>query len=102
MGLSDLLVVVFLVEAAQNALADDYRSILDDILLVAPINFWSYAFNWLGYHISALKKLVHPPPLQLIKNGESLNREMRKELITEDELKSILRRQGVDDLKQIK
>lgn len=49
-GITDLLVVVLIADAAQNAMAADYTSITDGFLLVATIIFWSYAIDWLGYH----------------------------------------------------
>jgi uncharacterized membrane protein YcaP (DUF421 family) len=45
MGVTDLLVVVLIADAAQNAMAGDYRSLPDGILLVAVIVFWSYALD---------------------------------------------------------
>lgn len=101
-GITDVLVVVLLADAAQNALADDYRSIPDGILLVATIIFWSYALNWLGYRFPVIEKLVHPPPLLLVEDGKMHKRNMRKEFITEEELKTMLREQGIEDIAQAK
>lgn len=41
LSIGDLLVVVIIADAAQNAMADDYRSIPDGVLLVAVIVFWN-------------------------------------------------------------
>jgi len=101
-GISDLLVVVLLADAAQNAMADDYKSIPDGLFLVATILFWSYALDWLGYRFPRIQRLVYPPPLPLIKNGKMLYRNMRKEFITEEELKSMMRLQGLDDISEVK
>ncbi len=81
-GVTDLLVIVLIADAAQNGMADDYHSIPDGILLVATIIFWSYALDWLGYRFPWFQRFVHPPPLPLVRNGELLWRNMRKELIT--------------------
>ncbi len=102
LGVTDLLVVVLIADAAQNAMADDYTSIPDGILLVATIVFWSYALNWLGYRFPCIERYVHPQPLPLIKNGQMLHRQMREELITAEELRSQLRLQGVDDPATVK
>jgi uncharacterized membrane protein YcaP (DUF421 family) len=99
-GITDMLLVVLLAEAAQNALTDDYRSIPDGILLVLTIIFWSYTLNWLGYRFPLIGRMVHPPPLLLVKDGEMIKRNMRKEFITEDELMSMLRQQGINDVAQ--
>lgn len=101
-GITDLLVVVLIADAAQNAMADDYHSIPDGLLLVATIIFWSYTLDWLGYKFPRIQRLIHPPPLPLVKDGRMLRRNMRKELITEGELLSQLREQGVDDIQTVK
>jgi uncharacterized membrane protein YcaP (DUF421 family) len=101
-GITDLLVVVLLADAAQNAMADDYKSISDGLVLVATIVFWAYALNWLGYRFPAIQRMVHPPPLLLVENGQMLPRNMRKEFITGDELLSMLRQQGIEDVGHVK
>jgi len=94
-GITDLLVLVLLADTAQNALAADDASIPDGILLVGTIVFWAYALDRLGYHVPLIERLVHPQPLPLVKDGQLLRRNMRQELITEGELMSQLRIQGV-------
>ena len=101
-GITDLLLIVLLADAAQNAMAGDYTSITDGFLLVVVIVFWSYALDWLGYHVSFIHRLVHPEPLLLVKDGKMLRRNMRQELITHEELMSELRGQGLDDIAQVK
>jgi uncharacterized membrane protein YcaP (DUF421 family) len=102
MSVTDLLVVVLIADAAQNAMADDYRSLPDGILLVATILFWSFAVDWLGFHYKPIHRLLVPPPLPLIKDGQIIRRNMKQELVTEEELKIQLRQQGVDDISKVK
>ena len=101
-SITDLLVIVLIADAAQNAMADDYSSIPDGILLVATIIFWSYALNWLGYRFPRVQRFVHPPALPLIRDGRLIRQNMAKELITEEELKSQLRLQGIEDPAAVK
>ncbi len=101
-GITDLLVVVLLADAAQNAMAAEYTSLPDGVLLVTTIVFWAYALNWLGFRVPLIQRLVHPRALPLVKDGRMLRRNMRHELITEDELVSQLRLQGVEDVSQVK
>src|SRR5689334_6101742 len=60
LGVSDLLVVVLIADAAQNAMASDYKSITDGLLLVATIIFWSYALDWIAFHFPVLRHFIHP------------------------------------------
>lgn len=45
LGVADLLVVVLLADAAQNALVDDDTSIPEGLLLVGTLVFWCHALN---------------------------------------------------------
>ncbi len=101
-GIADLLVVVLVADAAQNAMAAEYKSITEGALLVFTIVFWNYAVDWLGYRFPALQRFVRPPPLQLIKDGRMLFRNMRQEMITAEELNSQLRQQGIESCDEVK
>jgi uncharacterized membrane protein YcaP (DUF421 family) len=92
----DVLLVVLLADAAQNGMANEYRSVTEGITLVATIIFWNFAIDWLEYHFPAMERLLRPPPLLLIENGEVLRRNMRQELVTMDELLARLREEGVE------
>ncbi|MXQ14812.1 DUF421 domain-containing protein [Microvirga makkahensis] len=101
-GIADLLVIVLIADAAQNAMANEYKSITEGVLLVLSIVFWNFAIDWLGYHIPLIQRFTRPPPLQLIKDGQLLHRNMRQEMITREELLSQLRQEGIEDPVQVK
>ena len=102
LGITDLLVVVLFAEAAQNAMATTYTSITEGVALVGTVIFWSYIINWLGYKFPPLQKFLNPPPLLLVKNGRLIERNLAKELVTEEEIMSQLRQQGIELLKDVK
>jgi hypothetical protein len=43
-----VLVVVLIADAAQNAMASEYKSITEGLILVTTIVFWDYFLDWLG------------------------------------------------------
>ncbi|MDP9388193.1 MAG: DUF421 domain-containing protein [Actinomycetota bacterium] len=102
LGVTDLLVVVLIADAAQNAMANDYRTVPDGLLLVAVIVGWAWVLDWLGFHIRAFERFTKPPKLPLIENGQLRLDNMRKELVTREELASQLREQGVDDVSGVR
>jgi uncharacterized membrane protein YcaP (DUF421 family) len=102
LAMTDLLLITLLADAAQNAMAGEYKSIPDGIVLVSTIIFWNYLFDWLSFKYSWFARLVEPAPLPLIKNGKILRRNMRHEFITEDELMMQIREKGLDDISQVK
>ncbi|RPJ82495.1 MAG: DUF421 domain-containing protein [Acidobacteria bacterium] len=101
-GLPDILVIVLISDAAQNGMAGQYQSIMDGVLLVATIISWSFALDWLDYRFPRIQRLLRPAPLLLIRDGRMLRRNMRRELVTDEELNSQLRQQGFDDVSEIK
>ncbi len=100
-AMTDVLVIVLIADAAQNGMAGEYRSITEGIVLVATIVGWSYALDWLGYKVPAFERLLQHPPLQLVESGRMLRANMRKELITYDDLLQALREEGISELKDV-
>jgi uncharacterized membrane protein YcaP (DUF421 family) len=95
LGMADVLVVVFIADATQNAMGSEYRSVTEGALLVLTIVFWDRTIDWLGHQFPRLRRFTRPPPLLLIKDGRLLRHNMRAEMITTDELLSELRQKGL-------
>jgi uncharacterized membrane protein YcaP (DUF421 family) len=102
LGLTDILMLVLLADAAQNAMGDDYRSISDGLLLVATILFWSYALDWLAYRSPLLRRIVRPPAVQIIRDGRILRGNLEREKVSEEELMGELRSHGCDDIRKVR
>lgn len=99
---ADLLVVLLVADAAQNGMTGDYRSITEGILLIATIFGWSLALDYLAFRFDAVQRILSPPPLLLVKNGRVIQRNLRAELLSIDDLMSQLREHGVERLDQVK
>lgn len=101
-GIADILILVIVADAAQNAMAGDGDSIADGIVLVSTLIFWNMLFDLLSYRFPAFRRFSEPSALCLVKSGQMIRRNMRREFITEDELLEKLREQGVESLQQAK
>ncbi len=102
MTTSDVLVLVIISDAAQNAMSSSYTSITDGIVLVATIVGMSWLFDWLGFHFPFMRKIVHPERKPLVVNGRVIRKNLAQELMTEDELMTQLHLQGVEEVGQVK
>jgi uncharacterized membrane protein YcaP (DUF421 family) len=102
MNVTDLLVVVLLGSAIQTPMTGGAESLGDGLIIVITIIVWSYVLDWLGFRFRFMQRFIRPRPLMLIKHGRLVRRNMERELITEGELKSALRKAGVAELKQVK
>ena len=98
----DLLVIVLVADAAQNAMASEYHSLTEGVVLVATIFAWNYGLDWLAFRYRWAHRLLNSPPLLLIKNGNVQRRNLRSEMLRESDLAEQLRLQGVDDFAKVK
>jgi uncharacterized membrane protein YcaP (DUF421 family) len=101
-GPADLLVIVLIADAAQNGLGKDYSSVTEGLVLVLTIVAWEYTLDWLAWRIPATRPYLRPPSLALVRDGKPLMENLRKEMISEEELNSQLRQQSVENIKDVK
>jgi uncharacterized membrane protein YcaP (DUF421 family) len=101
MGVSDIIVIVLIADAAQNGMAGEYRSITEGLVLIVTLLGWDYLIDWLDDRFPHLN-LAASPPLQVVRNGRLLKSHLRKEHMSEDELMSQLRERGIDRLETVR
>ncbi len=101
-GIADILILVIVADAAQNAMAGEYTSVTDGMTLVGTLIGWNLLLDWLSYVSPLFRRLAEPGPLRLVDNGVIQRRNMRKEFITVEELWSKLREEGVESLSEVK
>ena len=99
---SDLLVLVLIADAAQNAMATNYRSITNGLVLVATLVVCSVAVDWLAFHFPAVRHFVHPERKPLIIDGRVIRKTLKEELMTEGELLTQIRLNGADSSEEVK
>jgi uncharacterized membrane protein YcaP (DUF421 family) len=98
---ADLLVVVLVADAGQNAMASEYHSLTEGVVLVATIFAWNYGLDWLAFHYPVMRRVLNPPPLLLVEDGRIHRRNLRSELISRDDLTELLREQGIEDVSDV-
>lgn len=102
LGISDFLFVVILGDAAQNGMIGSATSATDGVVLIATLVFWSYTLDYLSFRFPPIRRLTAAPRLCLVRDGKLLRRNMRRELITDEELNAKIRQEGVEDLATVK
>ena len=102
MGLPDILFIVLIADASQNAMAGEYKSITDGAVLLGTLVFWNVALDWLAYRSRGFRRFIEPPSLPLIKNGKWIRRNLKTQWITTDEVLSKLRERGIEDIGQVR
>src|SRR5262249_44004374 len=101
-GVADLIVLVIIADAAQNAMSGGYTTVAEGAILIATLVFWNWFLDYLAYHFAWARRLTEPPRVTLIRDGILQRRNLRREFITTDELEEKLREQGLDGPEKVR
>lgn len=101
LGLTDVLLVVLVAQAAAGGLSGGSESIADGLLLVATILLWSIAVDAIAYRWPLAARLLKARPRPLIADGRLDHRVMRREFMTREEVLSQLRLHGLQDISEV-
>jgi len=102
LAVPDILFLVLVADASQNAMAGEYTSVSDGIILVGTLVFWNVALDWLAYRSVLVRRLVEPPVLPVVLEGKWIRRNLKRQWITTDEVQSKLRQHGIEDLAKVR
>ena len=100
-GPADLLVIVLIADAAQNGLGD-YASVSEGVVLVLTIVAWEYTIDWAAWRFPKLRPILTAPSVKLVENGAVVEDAMRREMLTDEELMSQLRQNGIERLDDVR
>lgn len=100
-GVGDFLLVVIVADASQNGMSGDSDTVPDALLLVLTLMAWNYLIDIASYRSARLRQLLEPRPLPLVLNGKLLRRNMRKELVTPEEIQAKLRENDIASLDEV-
>lgn len=102
LGIADILLLVLIADASQNAMAGGYETVLDGFVLVATLIGWNWLLDWASFRFNAVRRFAEPPPLVLVRRGRILARNLRREFVTVPELMASLREHGIEKLADVK
>jgi uncharacterized membrane protein YcaP (DUF421 family) len=51
-GVADVLLVVLVADASQNAMTGGYTSVAEGVILVSTLVAWNYALDWLSFRVA--------------------------------------------------
>ena len=100
-GVADVLFVVLVADASQNAMTGGYTSVAEGAVLVATLIGWNLLLDWMAFRFAWAHRLVEPRPLLLIHRGRVQHKHLRAEMITLAELRGHLRQHGVESFDEV-
>jgi len=95
MGAADILMIVIVADAVQEAMSGGYESVTEGLLLAGVIFFWSTLIDWVDYKFPDLH-IAEARPKLIIRKGKLLHDNMKRDKLSEDEVMAQLRMHGID------
>lgn len=101
-GITDILFVVLLGDAAQNAMIGGGQTVADGATLIGTLVLWNFLLDFLGSRVPLVSRLTDAPPIPLVRHGRLLRRNLRREYITEEEIMAKLREAGLSGFGEVR
>ena len=97
----DLLVVVVMGDLVQIGVTQEDLSITGAVMAITVITTWTLVGDWASRRWPPARRTLASGPVIVLRDGEVMPDRLRRERMTEDDLKAAARAQGHDDLRDI-
>ena len=98
----DLVVLLIISNVVQNALIGNDDSLGGGLLGAAVILLLNALVAWLTFRHKRVERLVEHSPTVLVKHGQILRENLRRERLSLPELRAALRQEGVVSLRNVR
>src|SRR5262245_52058310 len=97
----DLIVVVVVGDLIQQGVTQQDLSVTGAVLAVSTICLLTVALSWLSYRFPRLRPALDGRPVVLLEGGRPVEKNLRRERITVEELAAQARLQQIDSLDKV-
>ena len=97
----DLILLIILGDAVQQGLTQDDYSLTGSLLAVGTIAILQVGTSFLNFHVKRLRPILDGEPIVIVQDGKELERNMRRERLTSDDLAEAARKNGIAKLDDV-
>jgi uncharacterized membrane protein YcaP (DUF421 family) len=97
----DLVVILVIANAVQNAMTGGDNSLIGGVIAATTLVAMNLAFSRVSHRIPYLEHLFESDPTPLIQDGKQIKRNLERENVEMDELMMAAREHGIDDIEGV-
>jgi uncharacterized membrane protein YcaP (DUF421 family) len=97
----DLILLIILGDAVQQGLTQDDYSLTGAMLAIGTIAVLQVSMSFLNFRFPGLRPLLDGEPVIVLQDGKPMERNMRRERVTMDDLTEAARKQGIGKLDDV-
>jgi uncharacterized membrane protein YcaP (DUF421 family) len=98
----DLVLLIILGDAVQQGLTQDDYSVTGAIIAVATIATLQVATSYVSFRSQRARTLLEGDPIVLVERGEIIEKNLKRERMTSDEVAEEMRQQQIESLDDVK
>ena len=98
----DLILLVMLGDLVQQGITQSDFSVTGLMLAAGTIALLVVLVSYVGFKFRRLRPILDGEPIVIVQHGEAIEANLRRERVTEEELMSQARLQGIEHMSQIK
>lgn len=98
----DLILLVVIGDMVQQAVTQSDYSVTGAVVVICTLGLLTVVMSLLSFKVPFLRPVLEGEPIVLVQDGEPILRNMRRERITVQELRSEARLQQIDDLANVR
>ena len=98
----DLILLVVLGDSVQQGVTQDDYSVTGALIVISVFALMQLGVSFLNFRFPRLRPLLDGQPLVLVENGKTIDKNLRRERMTVDDLMEQARSQQIDSLDKVK
>ncbi|HZO97502.1 MAG TPA: YetF domain-containing protein [Gaiellaceae bacterium] len=98
----DLILLIVVGDALQQGLTQDDYSVTGAIVVVGTLALLQVLTSWLGYRFPSVRPVLDGEPLIVVEDGKPIERNLKRERLTVEELAESARMHEIGSLDEVK
>jgi uncharacterized membrane protein YcaP (DUF421 family) len=98
----DFILLVVIGDLIQSGVTQNDLSVTGVIIVVSTIGILQVMISYLGFRVRRMRPFLQGEPIVLVENGQLIDRNMRRERLTLDDLAEKARLSEIESISQIK
>jgi len=98
----DLILLIVLGDAVQQGLTQDDYSLTGAVLVVGTIAVLQVCISWASYRFPRIRPMIEGEPIIVLQDGKPIERNLKRERLTTDDIAEEARKQSIAHLDEIK
>ena len=98
----DLILLVVIGDAVQQGLTQDDYSLTGSTLAIGTIAMLQLLVSFLNLRFPRLRPILEGEPIVVVEDGKLLEKNMRRERLTPEDIAAAMRRQSIASLEEVK